>query len=332
MNFITVRSVNRKDIWASIFLCLVMSCSIKVKGQVFFNSTQIPNTYQHVDQPALIGNSNGIRIIGAYRYQWTGIENAPMTLYAGADMKLPVRNLSGGIFLAYDKAGASSYTNTSLSISYAIQIKRGRLALGAKAGIYNMTLDGSRLTTPSQNTNPNDPLINLSKQSAIRPDVGLGVAYIHRYFQVGAFVNNVGNFKTKLNGIQTDFSTDFGRYYGLEGSAHIPTGAKFAIEPSFMLRMNGIQYQLDASLMSTFMENYSIGIGTRGYNNRSFESLLLMARVKVLSKLSVMYSYDLVTSKLNKVSNGSHEISFMYIVPKDFSKKKVKILYHPRYL
>lgn len=315
-----------------ILVCAFLLLSYNGWTQVFFNSTHIPKWHQQVDQPALVGNSEGIRTFGAFRYQWVGIEGAPMTVYAGADMKLPLKNVSGGVFFAHDRVGAATFTSANLSLAYAIPVKKNFISIGARAGLNSMSLDGSKLVTPSGNIGVEDPILSGEKQSAIRPDIGIGVSYIHSIFHVGAFVNNIADFKSKLNGLTTEFNTDFGRYYGLVGGAQIPVNQKISIDPTILLKMNAIHYQIDVSLAATLQEKYTIGLGARGYNKKSFESLMFITKIKILPKMSVMYSFDLLLNKINTVSHGSHEVSFLYVIPKNFNVKGTKVINHPRYL
>lgn len=318
-----------KESWKYLLFILIVFVSSPTHAQVFYNSTHISTWNQQVDQPALVGNSDGIRAIATYRYQWVGMEGAPMTVYAGADMKLPLKNLSGGVFLSHDRAGATSYTGVDLSMAYSIPMKENSFNIGAKLGMKSMMLDGSKLSTP---TSAEDPLLSMTKESAFRPNIGLGVAFIHRAFHVGAFVDNVGNFKAQLNGANTSFKTDFGRYFGLEAAANIPVGANINIQPSVFLRINDYNHQIDISLVTNIFERYSIGMGARGYTKNSFESLIVMSKVDLSKSISMMYSFDIVMNEIKTVSHGSHEVSFQYIIPKDFTAKRTKIINHPRYL
>lgn len=325
---ILIRYLNPK--W--FFFCVSILIGHNGWSQVFFNSTHTPIWHQQVDQPALMGQSEGIRTIAAYRYQWVGIEGAPMTVYAGADMKLPLKNISGGVFFSHDRAGASSYTSANLSLAYAIPVKSNFLSIGARFGMMNMMLDGSRLIPPSDNLGIEDPILSGSKESGIRPDIALGISYVHSFFNIGAFVNNVTDFKTKLNGMNVDFNTDFGRYLGIGGAARIPVSNKISLDPAFLMRMNMIHYQLDVSLAATIMDKYTFGIGSRGYTKNSFESLMLITKMKILPKVSVMYSFDLTLNRIETVAHGSHEISVSYVIPKIYKSNNTKIVNHPRYL
>lgn len=336
MNYMSMRDFLEFPIFRLCKKYLILGAFIFIglngHAQTFFTSTHVPKWHQQVDQPALVGKSEGIRAFAAYRYQWVGIDGAPMTIYAGADMKLPLKNVSGGVFFAHDRVGAVSFTSAHLSLAYSIPVKKNHLNIGMKMGMNSMMLDGSKLTTPTDNVGIIDPILNDNKQSAFRPELGIGMSYVHSLFHIGAFVNNIGDFKTKLNGMNVNFNTDFGRYYGVVGAVDIPVGKQFSLEPSFLLRTNAIHYQFDVSLATTFQEKYTLGLGTRGYNKKSFESLMIITRIKLLPQISVMYSFDLTLNKINTVSHGSHEASFLYVIPKDFNTKRAKIVNHPRYL
>lgn len=303
-----------------------------LNAQVFFNSTHISTWHQQFDQPALSGQSEGIRTFAAYRYQWVGLEGAPNTIFLGADMKLPIKNSSGGIFISHDRAGATAITSAHMTYAYSFPIKNNSLSIGAKLGIVNMTLDGSKLVTSSDNIGIQDPLLNESKSSSLRPEVGIGVAFNHPIFFAHLFVNNLANFKSKLDGIDNEFSTTYGRYMGIGGGAEIPIREKFSLNPTILLRSDFIKYQFDISLSTTFLKKYTFGIGSRGYNKTSFESLFFITKIKLPKGIGLMYSYDLSQNSIKLASNGSHEVSFQCIIPKKYLSNRTKIINHPRYL
>lgn len=305
---------------------------ISASAQSFFNSTHIPVFHQQYEQPAFVGSSPEVRILGAFRYQWVGIDGAPMTVYAGADMPLPLKNVSGGVFVAHDRVGAASFTNAHISLAYSIPFKENKISIGAKLGFSNMTLDGSKLITPNDQTGIEDPTLSFEKESGIRPEIGMGVAFIHQYVEVGAYVHNLADFKTTISGIAQDNKYDFGRYIGIGGSGNIPLNGNFSLHPTVLFKTNTIQHQIDLSASATYKEKYSLGLGYRGYNKRSNESLALISKFNVLKGLSVMYTYDVLLNRVQLASSGSHEISLEYIFPKRFVTNRSKVINHPRYL
>lgn len=306
--------------------------SFNIQAQVFFNSTHISSWHQQFEQPALSGQSEGIRTFAAYRYQWLGIEGAPQSFFAGADMKLPIKNSSGGVFVAHDRAGATAFTSAHMTYAYSIPIKNNSLNIGAKVGLVNMRLDGSKLIAPSDNIGIEDPLLNSNKSSSIRPELGMGVAFNHPTFHVQLFVNNFTNFKSRLDGVDIEFDTYYGRYAGLGTGAEIPINSKISLNPTFFFRTDFVNSQFDISLSTTFLEKYSLGVGSRGYNKRSFESLFLITKIKLSKEIVLMYSYDKSLNSLKTVSQGSHELSIQYVIPKKYVSNRTKIMNHPRYL
>jgi type IX secretion system PorP/SprF family membrane protein len=315
------------------FLVIVLVfMSFDISAQVFFNSTHISTLHQQFDQPALSGQSEGIRAFAAYRYQWVGIEGAPSTIFAGVDMKLPLKNSSGGFFIAHDRVGATAFTSAHMTYAYSIPIKKNTLSVGAKLGIVNMQLDGSKLITPSDNIGIEDPLLNSSKSSSIRPELGMGIAFNHPVFHVQMYVNNLADFKSKIDGIDDKFETYYGRYAGLGAGAKIAINEKISLDPTILLRSDFINYQFDISLSTTFLKKYSLGLGSRGYNKKSFESLFFITKIIFPKDIGLMYSYDWSLNSLQTVSNGSHEISIQYIIPKKYLTNRTKIINHPRYL
>lgn len=314
------------------FIVLTMVFMRPLHAQSYINSTHIPVFHQQFDQPASVGSQDEIRIFGAFRYQWIGVEGAPMTTYLGADMPLPLKNVSGGVFVAHDRLGASYYTQFHTSFSYKIPIGENSINLGLKVGVMNTTLDGSKLTTPDINLGIDDPSLSFNKESGIRPELGIGVAYHHQYFNIGAFVNNIGDFKTKINGLDQESEFNYGRYLGVNARAEVPISANFSLSPSVLLKTNTIHHQIDLSLSTIYKEKYSFGIGYRGYNKLSSESLILISKINIIQGLSLMYSYDLLLNRIKLSSSGSHEVSLGYVFPKKYVSNKSKIINHPRYL
>lgn len=301
-----------------------------VQAQVFFNSTHISNWSQQVEQPALVGTSSGIRTLAAFRYQWVGLEGTPMTAYVGADMKLPLKNVSGGAFVSHDRLGAASFTSAHVAVAYSFPLGASNaLNLGTSIGVNHMLLDGSKLTTPS---GLEDPILSDSKQGGMRPDLGIGIAYLHRYVQVGVLVKNIANFKTKLNGVASSFRADYGRYVSVSANGMIPISESVSVDPSFGFRYDGSRVQTDVSASATMFNKYSVGVGARGYNKKSFESFIILTKLDLLDNISLMYSVDVAFNKIKTVSHGSHELSFQYVIPRSQDVKRKKTMNHPRYL
>lgn len=284
------------------------------------------------EQAALVGSEGGIRLVGGYRYQWAGIEGAPQTAYAGADMKLPIKNSSGGIWVAYDKTGLTSFTQARLSYAYTLNVGSGEISAGVHAGIVSAGLNGAGITTPGGGGGNDDDLLPVDRFNGFRPELGAGIHYRHPVFHAGAFIQNAGAFTTEISGVGGGFRADYGRYVGILGGANIPLAEKWTLDPAFMVRTDFNNWQTDFALTATFNKRFSLGAGARGYNNNSLESLIGLARIGITSDLALAYSFDASLSDLNTVTRGSHEISIRYLIQKEPVVKKGKVMNHPRFL
>jgi type IX secretion system PorP/SprF family membrane protein len=285
------------------------------------------------EQPAMAGSADGIRLLAGFRYQWTGIEGAPQTAYAGADMKLPLKNSSAGIWMNYDKTGLMSFTQVRLSYAYTQPLNsKSALSAGIHAGLLSIGLDGSRITTPGGSGGNDDDLLPRERSNGIRPEIGLGLNYQHELFYAGLFVQNLAGATSQINGLNGSFRADYGRHMGIQAGAVIPVGQNFSIDPALMLRTDLNNLQLDLATTLTYRKRFSAGLGFRGYNNNSVESLMALARIGITKDLALGYSYDSNLSGLNTVTNGSHEVSIGYLIPRDSPVRKGKIINHPRFL
>jgi type IX secretion system PorP/SprF family membrane protein len=285
------------------------------------------------EQPALAGSAEGIRLAAGFRYQWVGIEGAPQTAYAGADMKLPIKNSSAGIWLSYDRTGLMSFTQARLSYAYAQPLSdKSTLSIGVHAGIVSIGLDGSRITTPGGQGGNDDDLLPRERSNGFRPEIGFGINYKHEVFYAGVFLQNAAGLTSQINGLNGSFRADYGRYMGLQAGAVIPVGQNFSIDPAVILRADLNNFQLDFATMITYNQRFSAGVGVRGYNNSSLESLLALMRIGLTKDLALRYSFDANLLSLNSVTRGSHEISIGYLIPREAPSRKGKVINHPRFL
>lgn len=316
---------------------------ITLMNVTFFLSAQIYPQSSHFmwnpqfENPALSGSEEGIRTTAGFRYQWTGFDGAPITTNIGADMPLPLKNSGGGIFLQHDRTGAYAFTAIQLSYAYTQPLGKLKLSAGFNAGLINGMLDGSKLTTPQGdfsggNSNLNDNYLPIDKVSSFRPEIGIGLAIRNDNFFAGVSVSNLANFSNEVQGTNASFSPDFGRALTLHGGVNYPLGQKFTIEPNFLVKTDLNNWQTNITVSTTYNNLLSFGLGVRGYNNKSLESLLALVRIRVMKGLNFGYSYDASLGVLNQVSNGSHEISLSYFIPKKWETSRGKVINHPRFL
>ena len=282
--------------------------------------------------PALSGMENYTDVKIGHRKQWTGIDDAPKTSFVSANwslgdeylwrnaLSLPekgddpmsrnyMQNYTAspahhgvGVVAVMDDVGPLSRIDASLTYAYHLQLgQQLNLSLGVAAGISRIGLDVNELDFgPIE-----DPAVRNTVVSQIKPDLGMGVWLYGASFFAGASIQQILPQKLVFTGVPTEFSTgkEIPHFF-------LTTGYRFfiaediAATPSVMLKhVNPAPMSIDANIKLSFKDRFWIGGSYR--KNDSYSG---MAGVNISKLLNLTYAYDFVTSQLNTVSNGSHEI------------------------
>ncbi|TKC10643.1 type IX secretion system membrane protein PorP/SprF [Pedobacter polaris] len=281
--------------------------------------------------PALSGIENYTDFKAGYRKQWSGIDNAPQTTFASAHWSLGndylwknplsqpekgddpmeqnyMQNYTAspahhgmGATVVLDEAGPIARLDANLTYAYHLQLSgTWNLSVGMAAGITRIGLDVNALTLED----PNDPALNNTITSQIKPDLSMGLWLYGSRFFAGASVQQI--LPQKLA-----FTSDPNYNSGKEvPHLFVTAGYKLMIDediaaiPSFMIKyVSPTPLSVDANLKLAFKDRIWIGGSYR--HNDSFSA---MAGLSVSKLINLTYSYDFTTSQLNKVSYGSHEI------------------------
>lgn len=311
-------------------LCLLMGIGCSLSAQQRPQYTQyIFNNY--LLNPALSGIENYVDVKAGYRHQWMGISNSPVTIFATANFRLGkdylwknalslaeddsdpmsrnyMQNYTAspphhgvGVTLVSDKAGPISRLDANLTYAYHLKMgNRLNLSTGIALGISRINLNVADLSFEV----PNDPAINNTIVSQVKPDLSVGVWLYGASFFAGASIQQV--LPQRLS-----FTNDKTYAQGTERSHYfITTGYRFfaaddiSAIPSVMVKyVPNTPVSIDFNAKFAFKEKFWVGGSYR--KNDSFSA---MAGVNVKRLVNITYAYDFTTSGLNKVSSGSHEI------------------------
>lgn len=302
------------------------------------NAQQRPQYTQYVFNnyllnPALSGIENYTDIKAGYRSQWTGLDGAPVTSYLTANMPIGnnflgdnagtmpggggenpmsrsyVRDYTAaaphhgvGITIVNDKAGPITQTNINATYAYHIGLSpKWNMSVGVSAGISDIGLNTANITLED----PNDRAITNGIANQLKPDLGAGIWIYTSNFYVGASAQQL--LKQNLY-----FSTNTSTYNQSQTVPHffftagvkLPISDDVSFMPSAMLKViKPVPVSYDITGKLAFRDKFWIGGSYR--HNDSFSAL---AGLFISSLISVGYSYDVTTSNLNTVSNGTHEI------------------------
>lgn len=242
--------------------------------------------------PALAGIENYTDIKLGYRQQWTGVENAPKTIFATANFKLGddylwknalsmpekdddpmsqnyMQNYTAspphhgiGAILVSDKAGPIARIDANVTYAYHLKLSdRYNLSAGIGAGITNISFDLDQLKTEVAA----DPTFSNVVTNQFKPDLNAGLWFYGPRLFIGASVQQL---------IPQNLSLS---------SNYSGNGAK---EKPHLFLTAGYKFFLAEDI-----DAYAAMIG---FNIKKF--------------INLTYAYDVTTSSLNVASNGTHEL------------------------
>lgn len=285
--------------------------------------------------PGYAGLDKSLSITGVFRKQWTGLEGSPTTQNLSAH--LPVYILGGGlgINVENDVLGAQQWTGATLGYAYHKSLGGGILSLGVSAGIVQWQLDGGKIRTPDgvytepRNFDHNDVRLPLGAESAMVPTAHVGIYFMNEWMEAGFSVRHLNEGKAAFSTI--DLLQE--RSYNFNLGFRFYISDNLAVQPSALVRSDLTQLQTDFSVILRYNDNIFGGASFRGYDANSIDAVAILAGFKLSEKLTLAYGYDITLSKLNTVSNGSHEITLNYNLNKIFNKGRLpNVIYNPRSL
>lgn len=131
---------------------------------------------QFLRNPAALCSWNQTEVGLYYQNNFTAINNAPVTMFAGLQFAVPNQNVSVGLALHNESAGVINNTSINVTSSYKILdlFNSGDyLAGGIGLSFSNVGVNGDDIKA----TNTNDPLIASGFESAFGTNIGFGFYY-----------------------------------------------------------------------------------------------------------------------------------------------------------
>jgi type IX secretion system PorP/SprF family membrane protein len=319
----------KRTIYLLVFLAFGINAS---------TAQQLPQYTQYVFNnfllnPAVAGIENYTDAKMGYRSQWTGLNGAPVTSFLSINAPIGNDFLEGdassfpgggeinpssrlytqnykasephhgiGFTLVTDKAGPITQTNFAANYAYHIGLApRLNLSVGVAAGLNHISLNTSEITLAT----PLDPAIANGNNSQWKPDLGIGAWLYSGDFYFGASVQQLLKqnlyFSTSTTAI--DVSKTVPHYFFTAGTK-IYLSDDVTLLPSVLVKeIQPVPLTYDINLKASFQDKFWLG-GSYRHN----DSFGILAGFNLSSFINVGYSYDITTSSLNTVSNGTHEI------------------------
>ncbi len=257
--------------------------------------------------PGAVGSSDKICLAAAFRNQWTGLPDAPVTTVFTANM--PVNFLGRkhgiGINLMNDNLAFNNDFLFSVSYSFKVDLGTGSLGIGANLGLANQSLtptwNGADIITPES-----DAAIPYNGGSVFGFDMGLGVYYNTDNLYVGISTSHLN--QTSFDYPEDIAETTLIRHYYLMAGYNIQlANPMLEILPSLMVqtdaRSNHIYLNTNLRYNKRFWGGVSYSVGG---------ALTALFGIEMMNGIKIGYSYDFELSPLLKYNSGSHEITVRY--------------------
>lgn len=204
---------------------------------------QVPTYYN----PAAVGSTDYLRIRGGSRLQWIGIENAPRTFLATADMpfKLFGKRFGTGIVLRQESLGLYNGVVLDAQIGYKLRLFKGELTVAAQVGMVSETFRGSEVFIPDDDDyhDSGDDAIPSSDINGTSIDLGIGAWFEHPWFWAGLSCTHVNSPTVKMSmegdasGEDRSYEFSFGRIAYFMAGSNIPIkNTLFEVMPSMLVR------------------------------------------------------------------------------------------------
>ena len=289
-----------------VYICILGAVSLNIQAQ------QDPKFSQNMFlapfyNPGAVGSSDKICLAAAFRNQWTGLPDAPITTAFTADMPVRFLGRSHGIGISFMNDNLAFNNDFLFSAAYAFRIDlgQGSLGIGANVGLANQSLspkwNGADVITPDT-----DDAIPKNGGSTFGFDIGLGAFYNTDNLYVGIST-------THLNETSFDYPEDVAeskmiRHYYLMAGYNIQlANPMFEIIPSTMIMTDGRSHLIYLNTNLRYNKRFWGGVS---YSVGGALSALF--GIEMMNGIKIGYSYDFELSPLMNYNSGSHEVTVRY--------------------
>ena len=229
--------------------------SASAQGAAQFTQYWAVPTYYN---PAATGTVDFIRIRGAGKLQWVGIERAPRTISGMADMPIKLgkkHRLGVGVLFNTERIGLYNNLSVSAQVSYKFKFLKGVWSVGIQPGYYNTKFKGSDVYIPEGDDyhQPDDPDIPTQDVSGNAFDLSAGVLYTHKYFSVGISMLHITEPTVTMDSEggsdheTVEFQAVVPRQAYFTADGNIPfRNSLFSLQPSLLVRTDFSNFTAEA--------------------------------------------------------------------------------------
>ncbi len=276
--------------------------------------------------PAYAGSKEAMNATLLHRQQWVNFPGRPVTTSFSLHGPLMENKMGLGISILNEKVGVLNRNLIYGSYAYRIKLdEKSNLAFGLMTGVDNQLNKFSNLTVSEANS-PSDPQFSNNTPNLYAMNFGGGVYYTTKTFYAGLSVprmlDNQAKFTYGGEPIKvTSFKPSRFTYYLTVGNV-FKLNDDLKLKASTMIKaVRNAQVQMDLAANLLVKEVLWVGL-----TYRTNSALAVMLGAQINKQFFASYSYDYTLNKIQRFSQGSHEIALNYL----FSYKSKKVI-TPRY-
>ncbi|MBT4729611.1 MAG: PorP/SprF family type IX secretion system membrane protein [Bacteroidetes bacterium] len=305
-------------------ISFLKTASILLFSLLLFNSTlqaQQDPLYTNymfnklVYNPAYTGtNPEFACVTFLYHNQWTGYSPTE-GIYSGAapgtetfSIHAPFKGsnwLGGwGFYAIRDQLGFQENLSANLSLSVKKYFSFGAIYLGLNSGFYQRSINNRDWISPDGHVF--DPSIPSDEYSDIKADFGAGIyIFKHNRYYVGISSQHINNSQFDWGGEKNQFARQ--SYISGGYSFIFPAYPRLDIQPSFLYKIDYARQQLDLNLNVVYFNKLWVGA-----QYRQNDAVSMLIGVIPSKYMRIGFSYDLTTTNMNSVSNGTTEFFIQF--------------------
>lgn len=272
--------------------------------------------------PAFAGSQYYHRVIVNYRNQWPELGHPYVTYSFSYDRHLYKTNSGVGVQIQQDRQGNGALLTTTVTgiYSYLIRLKRDagiRMALGAS--LVQNHIDLSRMNFPDMidpiygsiysHDGSEDPVT----RKKVAADFSCGLLGFFNKYHFGVAIQHLAEPSLAFSDdarLPMKYSVHAGAEFPITKNGLHPVN--YTINPLFLFQKQASHIQMN---YGAFFNRNDILMGAwfRQNFDRPMNAVIVMAGYDC-RVFRIAYSFDWTLSKLNTVGNGSHEVSFIFLL------------------
>ena len=280
----------------------------------FSQNTNVIGLYN----PGSAGSFDRICLTAVSRQQWVGFTGAPTTSFFNANGAFNFFGASHGIGLSIlrDSYGFNKDLSFSASYAYRFDIGNGKLGLGLNMGMLNKALTPEWNIPAGLGDVQGDPSIPKNSESRVAFDMGIGAFYRAENVFFGISATHLNQTRISYEDAQPYMVR---HYYATAGYNLQLINPLFEIMPSFVIKSDGNANQIYLNTMLRYNKKIWGGV-----SYRAGDAVVGLFGLELFNGVRITYSYDVVTSRISKYSDGSHEFSIGYCFDMSLDKTPQK--------